>query len=196
MGFVNPKGEEKAEVVTLSKEEYQELLARLKELEGLKDRLLRTAADYENSKKRLLKEREEFVKFSQESLLRDLLPILDNFERALAHLEDSSEANLKNIAAGIQMVFKQFREVLKAQGLNHFKTVGETFDPHHHEAVGFVQEAGKEDEIVEEVEPGYRLHDRLLRAAKVRVRIRPADSPSSERSSSETSEQEKSEEIT
>ena len=94
------------------------------------------------------------------------------------------------------MVLKQLEEVLKAQGLKRLKTVGETFDPHYHEAVGFIQEAGRVDEIVEEVEPGYRLHDRLLRAAKVRVRIQPADSPSSERSSSETPEQEKSEEIT
>lgn len=192
-----PAGSENAQdqagSVTLPNKEYQELLARLSELEALKDRLFRSAADYENSKKRLLKEREEFVKYGQENLIRELLPVLDNFERALSHLEDSPEAHFKNIAAGIRMVFKQLLEILKNQGLNRLKAVGETFDPHRHEAVGFVHGPGQEDEVVEEIEPGYLLYDRLLRAAKVRVR---APDPSSQRSASETSEQEKSEEIT
>lgn len=190
----NTKKETQA--VTLSNQEYQDLLVRLNGLEALRERLLRSAADYENSKKRLIKEREEFVKFSQENLLRRLLPVLDNLERALAHLQDSSGTNFKNTAAGIQMVLKQLAEVLKNQGLNRFKAVGETFDPHRHEAVGFVHGQGKEDEVVEEIEPGYMLHDRLLRAAKVRVRARASNSSSSQRPSSETPEQEKSEEIT
>ena len=74
---------------------------------------------------------------------------------------------------GIRMVQKQLADILKNQGLVRLETKGQIFDPHQHEAVGFVQEAGPEDEIIDEIEPGYKLHDRLLRAAKVRVRIAP-----------------------
>ena len=152
--------------LTLSRKEYDDLLARLKELEDLRDRYVRSAADFENAKKRLARERDEFVKFSQENLLRQLLPVLDNFERALSHAKDSNDP----VVAGIQMVFKQTSEILKNQGLQRIKTVGEQFDPARHEIVSFVAGGGREDEIVEEVEPGYFLYDRLLRAAKVRVR--------------------------
>ncbi len=152
--------------ITLSRQEYDELLRRLKELEDLRDRFLRGAADFENAKKRLARERDEFVKFSQENLLRDLLPVLDNFERALTHAGDSKDP----VISGIQRVFKQLSEILKNQGLVRVKTAGEIFDPARHEVVAFVSEEGREDEIIDEIEPGYFLHDRLLRAAKVRVR--------------------------
>ena len=171
--------EAEGEKAALSRQEHEELLRRLKELEDLRDRFMRGAADFENAKKRLARERDEFVKFSQEGILRGLLPVLDNFERALAHAGDSKDP----IAAGIQMVFKQMNEILKNQGLVRFKAAGELFDPRRHEVVSFVPGGGREDEIVEEVEPGYFLHDRLLRAAKVRVR-------------SSKSPEEKTEEIT
>ena len=172
----NPKPEEKppssasqdapTPEVTLSRQEYEELLRRLRELEDSRDRFLRGAADFENAKKRLARERDEFVKFSQENLLRDLLPVLDNFERALAHAGVSKDP----LISGILQVFKQMNEIFKNQGLVRLKTVGEIFDPARHEAVAFVPGKGREDEIVDEIEPGYLLHDRLLRAAKVRVR--------------------------
>ena len=150
----------------VSPQEHEALLLRLKELEELRDRFQRGAADFENAKKRLARERDEFVKFSQENLLRNLLPVLDNFERALSHAGNSKDP----VISGIQMVFKQTNEILKNQGLVRFKTVGELFDPTRHEIVSFAAGPGREDEIVEEIEPGYFLHDRLLRAAKVRVR--------------------------
>ena len=166
---MTPQKENPDEIV-LPRKDYDELLARAKELEAMKDRYLRSAADFDNAKKRLMREREEFVKFSQEAMVRELLPVLDNFERALAHAADPKGEHLKGLIAGIQMVHKQLGEILKNQGLKRLKTAGEIFNPHHHEAVAFVHEPGKEDEIVDEVEPGYFLHDRLLRAAKVRVR--------------------------
>lgn len=149
--------------------ELEQLRAKVAELEGMRERFVLSAADFENAKKRLIKDKEEFIKFSQESLLRDLLPVLDNFERALAHASNV-EGAAKAVVTGIQMVFKQMTEILKTQGLKRITTVGEIFDPHKHEAVGYVDAPGKEHEIVEEVEAGYFLHDRLLRAAKVRVR--------------------------
>ena len=159
------------EDVTLPREEYEKFLARLQELEGMKDQLLRGAADFENAKKRLIKERDEFVKFSQESLIRSLLPVLDNFERALAHGGAASEGHLQKVITGIELVFKQMTEALKNQGLKRFQSLGEKFDPHRHEAIGYVENDEKADIVVEEIEAGYFLHDRLLRAAKVKVGV-------------------------
>lgn len=175
-----------SEDVTLSRQDYEALNGRLLELENMRDKLMRSAADFENAKKRLGREREEFVKFGQESLLRNLLPILDNFERAIAHAASPSDASddspaarqFKNVISGVQMVQKQLTDILKSQGLTRIKSLGEKFDPHKHEALSYVEEDGAEDEVVAEIEPGYMLHDRLLRAAKVNVRTNPkASSP-------------------
>ncbi len=167
-----PKGS--SEEIRLSKKEHEDLLGKISELEGIREQLLRSAADYENAKKRLQREKEDFVKFSQEGLIKNLLPIMDNFERALAHAGEDKEHNLDAVVKGIHLVLKQLLDLLKSQGLEKVETVGHPFDPHRHEAVAYVQEAGKEDEIVDEIEPGYTLHGRLLRAAKVRVRVSPA----------------------
>lgn len=151
-------------------DEIESLKARLTELEGMRERFLLAAADFENAKKRLTRERDDFVRFSQEKLIKDLLPVLDNFERALSHAGNIQDPAAKNIVTGIQMVFKQMEEILKAQGLKRVKSVGEIFDPHQHEAVGYVSGPGRDHEVTDEAEAGYFLHDRLLRAAKVRVR--------------------------
>lgn len=161
--------------ITVSRQEYEDLTKRLTELEALRERLMLSAADFENAKKRLTRERDEFVKFSQENILKEILPVVDNFERALAHAGEANEKNLKGIVSGVEMVLKQLSEILKNQGLKRIKTVGEKYDPHMHEAVGFVHEKGPEDIIVEELQSGYILHDRLLRAAKVRVRMPPQE---------------------
>ncbi len=171
--------------VTLSGADYQNLMKRLEELEGMREKLMRSAADFENAKKRLARERDDFVKFNQESFIRTLLPVLDNFERALVHaqsqqqtaLQDSPEAQtLKSLISGIQMVHKQLLDSLKNQGLTRMQTLGAPFDPHKHEAIAHVPEEGPEDVVLNEVEAGYMLHDRLLRAAKVTVRVAPASS--------------------
>lgn len=165
-----PIPSEQEETVSLPRKEYEQLLARLAELEGTKERFLRAAADFENAKKRLTRERDEFVKFSQESVMKDLLPVLDNFERALSHAGVVKDPAAKKVIEGIEMVFKQLSEILKTHGLARLKTVGEKFDPHLHEAVAYVHEPGEEDRITDEIQAGYQLHGRLLRAAKVRVR--------------------------
>lgn len=165
---------ENAENLTVSRQEYEKLKAEHQELVDLKEKMLRTAADYENSKKRLAREREEFIKYSQESFLREILPVLDNFERAVSHAEECEDPKTRALVTGIELVFKQLSEILKNQGLKRLETVGKTFDPHLHEAVGHIEEEGEEDEILEEVTPGYLLHDRLLRAAKVKVRVHPS----------------------
>ncbi|MDD5218651.1 MAG: nucleotide exchange factor GrpE [Candidatus Omnitrophica bacterium] len=174
------KGEARGAHVTLAREEYDSLKARLSELEAMKDNMLRVAAEFENSKKRLMRERDEFVKFSQENLIRNMLGVLDNFGRAMFHANEFQDPAVKGLVTGVEMVFKQLADILKNQGLVRLETVGKKFDPHRHEAIGYVQEDGPEDVIVDEIEPGYLLHDRLLRAAKVRVRMTPAKGPSAE----------------
>lgn len=165
------QGLDASEEVHLTRQDYDQLLNQIKDLESMKDRLARSAADYENAKKRLVREREEFVKFSQESILRSLLPVLDNLERAFSHAGTDTSPAFKNLATGIQMVLKQFSEILKGQGLVRIETVGKLFDAHRHEAIGYVKEKGRDHEILDEIESGYFLGEKLLRAAKVRVRV-------------------------
>jgi molecular chaperone GrpE len=154
--------------VTLSGEEYRGLLEKVKELDSIREKLLRSAADYDNARKRLVKEREEFVRFSQERLLRDLLPILDNFERALSHAPTSEP---QAVVAGVQLIWKQLLDILAAHGLKPFSAEGQTFNPHLHESVGEIREAGPEGVVVREITSGYLLHDRVLRPAKVQIRV-------------------------
>ena len=189
------KNDKKIEIL---EEEYKNLQDQAKELEILREKLVRSAADFENAKKRLTRERDEFVKFSQERIIGEILPVLDNFERALGHAEKSDLASdsenpagkeLGGLISGVKMVQKQLLDILKAYGLAPIKTLGEVFNPHLHEAIAYVTEDGKEDEIVDEISSGYMLHDRVLKAPKVRVRIAP------KKENVDTSE-EKEEEIT
>ncbi|MFH1800108.1 MAG: nucleotide exchange factor GrpE [Candidatus Omnitrophota bacterium] len=186
--YGGPKSDAKAsspqagEKVEIPAQEYEDLQKKVVELEGLREKFLRSAADYENAKKRNAREKEDFIKFSQERILRDLLPVLDNFERAVGHAntasasasgEEALQQNLKTLVSGVERVRKQLIDILKMYGLKRIETADQVFNPHFHEVVAHVPEEGKEDQIVDELEPGFMLHDRLLRAAKVRVRVSP-----------------------
>lgn len=168
--------------VEVSAQEYEDLKKKVEELEGLRQKFLLAAADYENAKKRNAKDKEDFIKFSQERILREILPVLDNFDRAVGHATTASakassyedvRQNLTTVISGVERVQKQLNDILKMHGLKRVETAGQMFNPHFHEVVAHVPEEGKEDQIVDELEPGYMLHDRLLRAAKVRVRVSP-----------------------
>lgn len=164
--------DKEAELATLKKE-LEETAKKLEEANKqaaeAKDKVLRAYADFDNAKKRLAKEREEFVRFSSETMMRGLLPILDNFERAIAHA-GSGENDPSSLRDGIVLIKKQFVDFLTQQGLTRLETVGKSFDPHVHEAIGHIDSAEHPDEtVLEEIEPGYLLHGRLLRPAKVRI---------------------------
>jgi len=183
----DPKASAPNGKIEIPAREYEDLKKKVEELEGLRQKFLLAAADYENAKKRNMREKEEFIKFSQERILKDLLPVLDNFERAVSHANAASanasayedlRQNLKTVIAGVERVQKQLNDILKIHGLKRIETSGQVFDPHFHEVVAHVPEEGKEDQIVDELEPGYMLQDRLLRAAKVRVRVSPQQSAS------------------
>ncbi|HOV32648.1 MAG TPA: nucleotide exchange factor GrpE [Candidatus Hydrogenedens sp.] len=136
-----------------------------KELEELKDRYLRVCAEYDNYRKRTARERKEFHETATEHLIKDLLPVLDNFERALQHAPDPNDAFI----SGIRMVFSQLKDALMARGLLPIDSVGQQFDPNVHEALAQMESELPEGTVVQEYEKGYRLGKRILRPAKVVV---------------------------
>lgn len=155
-------GGEQAEKPGSPLEEAQAEIARLR------DQLLRTAADFDNFRKRTRRELDDAHKRGKEELLRELLPIFDNLERAVIHAGQASDA--KAVADGVGMVLKQFQDTLGKVGIKRIVTVGGPFDPSLHEAIQQIETndhpAGT---IVAEVQPGYSMGDRLLRAAMVVV---------------------------
>lgn len=151
----------------------------LKRLEETHERYVRVSADFDNYRKRAAREREETIKVGNERLLKDLLPVVDNLERAVAHGAGESEGLL----AGVKMVLKQFQDTLARHGVTAFSAVGEPFDPVRHEAL--MQQETDEvapGVVISELEKGYFLADRLVRPAKVVV----AKGPASVRESTET----------
>jgi molecular chaperone GrpE len=151
--------------VTVAKDTYEATKAQAAEL---KDRLLRSQAEWENSRKRILREKEDAVRYASEALLERLLPVLDNFEMGMQAAKSATEA--QSIAQGLEMVLKQFQQVLKEAGVETIDAVGQPFDPHRHEALG-QQETDEHPEghVAAQMRKGYKLRDRLLRAASVFV---------------------------
>jgi len=140
------------------------------------ERLLRVMAEFENYKKRMVKDKEDFQRFSQEKLLIQFLPVLDNFERAISH-GDKNE-HTKPLLDGIVMILKQLRDVLSKSGVRSFKSVGKPFDPAKHQAVQMRETDEVEpNTVIEEFQKGYFLHDRLIRAAMVVVAEKPSVIP-------------------
>jgi molecular chaperone GrpE len=138
------------------------------EIAKLKDRLLRTAADFDNFRKRSRRDLEEAEKRVQENLVRSLLPTFDNLERAVAHAGSASD--VKALADGIKLVMRQFQDTLGGLGIERVQTVGRAFDPAEHEAVQHVVSTEvPPGAIVTELQPGYRWQGRLMRPALVVV---------------------------
>jgi molecular chaperone GrpE len=134
-----------------------------------RDKLLRLAADFENQKKRLQREKENSLKYAEENIIREILPCIDNLERALSQ-DQRGEDFGRQLLEGVQLTIKGLMDALEKVGLKPLPSVGEPFDPNFHEALAM--EASKdvpEQRIIMEFEKGYMLKDRLLRAAKVVV---------------------------
>jgi molecular chaperone GrpE len=147
------------------------------ELGELREQLLRKSADFDNYRKRMLREREELISFSNRELLLDILPIIDDFERAMRSAEDSRDFDAFH--DGIVMIEKQFTSMLERKWkLKRFDSVGEEFDPQRHEAMMTEPVPGHDRSIVlEDFQKGYTLASRVLRPAKVKVSM---PSPASE----------------
>jgi molecular chaperone GrpE len=145
------------------------LAAKAQEAERLQDRLLRLQAEFDNYKKRMAREKAEFLKFATEGLLLEFLPVLDNLERALVSARAGS-ANREAVADGIEMIVRLFRATLDKAGVKPLEAAGQPFDPGLHQAIAQVETADvPENLVVEEVQKGYLLEGRVLRAAMVKV---------------------------
>jgi molecular chaperone GrpE len=163
-----------------------QLEAKETELAELKDKYLRALADFENARKRIRSQSEESVKLQKEMVLRDVLPIVDNLERALE--ASRSTTDTKVIIDGVEMVVRSLLDFLRVHGVTPVTTVGQSFDPNRHEAVDHVEsEKHAPNTIVAEFHRGYQIGDRTLRPARVSVAKgkTSGDAPDSERSSSE-----------
>jgi len=158
----------KDEIAVISKEEYDTLKARAEECEGLKDKYLRAHAEFENARKRLEKEKIDFLRYANEGLILELLPILDNLEIAEKHIKDAKD--FKAVQEGVDMIQLQMQKFLKDIGIERIKTAGEKFDPNLHDPMEVEDTAGKDDGmIVAELKPGYKFNGKLLRPASVRI---------------------------
>jgi molecular chaperone GrpE len=127
-------------------------------------------AEFENYKKRAVKERSDAMKFGWENVARDLVEVIDNLERGLAHMPAGTD---KNLAAGLNMTLTQFRTALQKQGVALIDSVGKVFDPEFHEATGQEPSDLPEGTISRELLKGYTLHGRLLRPANVIISTGP-----------------------
>lgn len=160
--------QEAGDVQEPSAEAQAELDKLRAEAEEHKQRLLRTQADYDNFRRRTVKEKEELGKYASAKLITELLPVIDNFERALGLVNDSEE--VASYAKGVEMIFRQLEGVLKAEGLSAMESVGTPFNPEFHQAIMQVEsDEYEEGTVVEEVQKGYILKDKVLRPAMVKV---------------------------
>jgi molecular chaperone GrpE len=141
----------------------QELEAQLKEKN---DRYLYLYAEFDNFKKRAVKERSDLMKYGWENVAREMILVMDNFQRALSHIPAGTD---KNLADGLQMILSQFRSSLQKQGVQQIEALGKEFNPELEEAVGQMPSDQPAGTVVREELPGYTLHGRLLRPANVIV---------------------------
>lgn len=168
-----------AEMVEVAAEEQgsgalvEELRAQLAatetERDEAKNRHLRTAADLENFRKRTAREREDMRKYGIDKVVLELLPVIDNLDRALEHAE-KSDPGVSSIIDGVRMVYRQFVTALEKHGVSSFDARGDAFDPTKHEAIQQIESAEHESNtVLEQYQKGYFLHDRLIRPALVAV---------------------------
>lgn len=166
-------------------------IERLKqEAKEAKEQCLRTLAEFENTKKRLHREKDEFSKYATEAVLRELLPIVDSLDQALVAVDPATRpstgsglardsaptglrkpSDMEGIVQGVQLIHKQLLVLLEKEGVKRIATVGERFDPHFHEAVAEVEagEGTADGAIVEEVHVGYTMHGKVIRPAMVKI---------------------------
>ncbi|WP_433946824.1 nucleotide exchange factor GrpE [Paenibacillus sp. SN-8-1] len=155
-------------VETAESSESAELEQLRNEVQEHQQRFLRSQADFDNFRRRTLKEKEELAKYASAKLITELLPVIDNLDRALAAVQENAEA--ESFAKGVDMIFRQLEGILSAEGLSPMNAVGQPFNPEYHQAIMQVESDEYEEGIVvEEVQKGYLLKDKVLRPAMVKV---------------------------
>lgn len=172
----NPSGSIKLTELVLQLEDERERALKAEEDGGrLREALLRKTADFENLKRRTEREKTDFFKFALAEVIRDLLNILDNFERALAHAEEKGAGD--DFHQGVEMIARQLADTMKRYGLTEIPAHGLPFDPNVHEAIVREEtDSAAPGTVLEVLQKGYALNDRLLRPARVKVAGAPARS--------------------
>ena len=161
----NPEAQPSAEEYALLEEELNRVKA---ENEERSDRMLRTIADYENSKKRAEREKTEFFKYAVEGVIKDVILVVDSIERGIESAKESKD--FESLNEGIQLIHKQLGELLKKRDVTVIQAQGELFDPNLHEAVMHIESDDvQENAVIEEFQRGYLLHDRVIRPSMVSV---------------------------
>jgi molecular chaperone GrpE len=168
----NSENREINEAVKKNNEEKEAIEQRVQELEkelnDYKDRLLRKAAEFENYKRRTENDQLNLFKYAAESFIIKLLPVIDDFERSLQHIENSKD--VAAIKEGIHLVYEKFSKLLEDQGVSRIEAVGKPFDVHFHEAIMQRTDENAEPHMVlDEIESGYMYKDRVIRHSKVIV---------------------------
>jgi molecular chaperone GrpE len=154
-----------------------DVAALMEERDRFKDQLLRARAEFDNYRKRMERDADRLRKTAAASVIHDLLPVLDNLERALEHANDESGG----LAQGVEMVLKQMHEVLARHGVGPISTVGKPFTPDLHEAMMMMESAEvPPGHVTQEFQKGYRMGERVLRHAKVAVSAAPPESAAPE----------------
>jgi molecular chaperone GrpE len=176
---------EDTEEVALESVPEDEVTRLTRELEDVRDFVRRKQAEFENYRKRIERERKDFTDHAASELVKEILPVLDNLERALEAAESGSEDRLRE---GIEITSRQFRDILVKAGLREVEALGREFDPHVHEAVGRIEtNEHREGEVLEVYQKGYFFKGRLLRPALVGVVQRPQDQDGTEAEEQEDS---------
>lgn len=153
------------------------------------DKYLRVQAEFDNFRKRMQREQTESLKYAQLPLLRELTSVMDNLERAIDHARDSDKPEHQSFVSGLEMVTKQIQDIFGRFGMQRIEAQGQPFDPNRHEAVSLMETGEYPDHtVIEVMQPGYTLHDRIVRPAMVVVSKRPA----AEQAGAETGQSEES----
>jgi molecular chaperone GrpE len=165
----NAEENDEPEVIEVSETNENEELENLQQqVEELENKYMRTQAEYDNFRRRTREERSADAKYRSQKLAEGLLPAMDNFERALAVQSDNEQVT--SLLTGMEMVYRQLKEALANEGVEEVGTVGEAFNPHLHQAVMQVESGEHDSDVVVEVlQKGYQLNDRVLRPAMVKV---------------------------
>ena len=164
-----PEGVEQ-ELPSPTPEELNELREQAAKAAEYYDRLQRQVAEADNLRKRLAKEKQDAIRYANEALIENLLPTMDSFEMAITATRGSSANNIESLKTGIEMVYTQLKRTLEEAGVTEIDAVGQAFDPSQHEAMSRKQtDEADEGTVLEQTRKGYRLRDRLLRAASVVV---------------------------
>lgn len=156
-------------LVQLKESEYLKLKEEVGKARTCEDRLLRMHADLENTRKRLEREKQDFVKFANEGIIAELLNVLDDLERTV-ELAQKQPQNFTVFLKGVEMILSHLYEMLKGYGVKPIEAAGKIFDPHLHEALMQVEDKNlPEHTVIEELQKGYTINDRVLRTTKVKV---------------------------